>query len=174
MRKSTLFISATLTAFLVALLFGVVSAYQKITQKASEPAPKVVAAQPVVVDFPSVSMPTPIPVLVISAEQATTIAVDFLGNPDVYSVEVVTYEGAQAFLVTFSSGDLVYVSSTGIVLANSKLQPVVVTTNGGGNGGGNQSNVDDGDTGGSNNQTSGEGEEHENEEHGDDHEGDHD
>ncbi|HMZ08730.1 MAG TPA: hypothetical protein PK078_14030 [Anaerolineales bacterium] len=170
MRKSTLFISATLTAFLVALLFGVVSAYQKITQKASEPAPKVVAAQPVVVDFPSVSMPTPTPVLVISAEQATTIAVDFLGNPDVYSVEVVTYEGAQAFLVTFSSGDLVYVSSTGIVLANSKLQPVVVTTNSGGN----QSNVEDGNTGGGNSQTSGEDEDHESEEHGEDHEGDHD
>ena len=43
-----------------------------------------------------------------------------------YSVEVVNYEGASAYLVTFSSGDLVYVSSTGVVLTNNKVQPVVV------------------------------------------------
>ena len=32
MRKSTLFISAALTTFMLAVMFGVVSAYQKIVQ----------------------------------------------------------------------------------------------------------------------------------------------
>ena len=64
--------------------------------------------------------------MVISPEQATTIAVELLGDSNVYSVEVVDYEGIPAYLVTFSAGDLVYVSSTGEVLAVTKLEPVVV------------------------------------------------
>lgn len=175
MRKSTLFISAMLTVFLIAILFGVVSAYQQMTQTAaSDPAPKAAAAQPMSAVFPAAFTPTPTPLVVVSPEQATTIATEFLGNSEVYSVEVVNYEGAQAFLVTFSSGDLVYVSSDGKVLSNTKVEPVVVVASGGG-GGGNQSNTEDGNTGGGNTQSSGgesEDDDHEDhdehEDHGDD------
>jgi len=122
MRKSTLFISTVLTMFMLATMFGVVSAYQQI-KSTNE-----VTAEP---EAQQVATVEPTPTLlampaVISPEQATTIAVDFVGDTDVYSVEVVEYEGKPAFLVTFSSGQLVYVSPTGEILSISEVEPVVV------------------------------------------------
>jgi hypothetical protein len=136
MRKSTLFISAMLTMFLMATMFGVVSAYQQIVKNnaaeaAKASAPVLAVAQPA----PTV-VPTAQP-LVVTPEQATTIAVEFLGDSNVYSVESVDYEGAPAYLVTFSSGDLVYVSPMGEVVANTKMEPVIVVASSGSNGGGN-------------------------------------
>ena len=154
MRKSTLFISALLTVFLMATLFGVASAYQQVVKANGKAAttPQV-ASQRVQADFAPVPTATEIIApLVVTPEQATTVAVDFLGDSNVYSVEVVDYEGAATYLVTFSSGDLVYVSSTGMVVANTKIQPVVVVAskggNNGNNGGGGQSNNNGGSSGG--------------------------
>lgn len=151
MRKSTLFVSAMLTVFLMATVFGVVSAYQQVvknsnltpTQAPAQAASKGVNADAV---FPSVPTATEIVApLVVTPEEATTVAVEFLGDPNVYSVEVVDYEGVPTYLVTFSSGDLVYVSSTGSVVANTKIEPVVVVASnnsgGGGGGGSNQNNT---------------------------------
>ncbi len=138
MRKSTLFISALLTVFLMATLFGVASAYQQVVKAngaIADQASQKELSQPVSANFAPV--PTEAAVLLVTPEQATTIAVDFLGDPSVFSVEVVDYEGAATYLVTFSSGDLVYVSSTGLVVANTKIQPVVVAASGSGNGGNN-------------------------------------
>lgn len=124
MRKSTLFISAMLTVFLMATLFGVISAYQNIV---TDNQTVVVTPAELSVQQPiSTAVPTIVSPMVISPEQATTIAVELLGDSSVYSVEVVDYEGIPAYLVTFSAGDLVYVSSTGEVLAVTKLEPVVV------------------------------------------------
>ena len=168
MRKSTLFISALLTVFLMATLFGVASAYQQVVKANGKAAtPPQVASQRVQADFAPVPTATEIIApLVVTPEQATTVAVDFLGDSNVYSVEVVDYEGAATYLVTFSSGDLVYVSSTGMVVANTKIQPVVVVASNGGNngnnGGGGQSNNNGGSSG---------GEDHE--DHDDDHDDDH-
>ena len=126
MRKSTLFISTALTIFMLAVMFGVVSAYQDnvknnnvIAQATKEP----VIQQVDVVDV-AASVPT-LPA-VISPEQAALIASEFMGETDVYGVEVVDYEGIPAFLVTFSSGKLVYISSTGEILLISEVKPVVV------------------------------------------------
>ena len=124
MRKSTLFISAMLTVFLMATLFGVISAYQNIVmdnQTVAVTPAELSVQQPIATTVPTIVSP-----MVISPEQATTIAVELLGDSSVYSVEVVDYEGVAAYLVTFSAGDLVYVSSTGEVLAVTKLEPVVV------------------------------------------------
>ena len=124
MRKSTLFISAMLTVFLMATLFGVISAYQNIV---TDNQTVVVTPAELSVQQPaSTAVPTIVSPMGISPEQATTIAVELLGDSSVYSVEVVDYEGIPAYLVTFSAGDLVYVSSTGEVLAVTKLEPVVV------------------------------------------------
>lgn len=143
MRKSTLFVSAMLTVFLMATMFGVVSAYQQVVKNSdltATQAPAQVASKGMNADtvFPPVPTATEIAApLVVTPEEATTVAMDFLGDPNVYSVEVVDYEGAPAYLVTFSSGDLVYVSSTGSVVANTKIEPViVVASNSGGGGGG--------------------------------------
>ena len=162
MRKSTLFISALLTVFLMATVFGVASAYQQVVNvNGKTTASPQVLAQPLQADFqpgpPAAETTTP---LVLTPEQATTVAVEFLGDPNVYSVEVVDYEGAATSLVTFSSGDLVYVSSTGVVVANTKIQPIIVAASGGGNGGGGQANSNGVSSGG--------------EDHDDDHDGEHD
>lgn len=148
MRKSTLFVSAMLTVFLMATIFGAVSAYQQVVKKQNDAAKNTVpqAVNAEIVPLPAESI-VAVPE-VVTAEQATTAAINFLSDTNVYSVEVVDYQGAPAYLVTFSSGDLVYVSSTGIVIANTKIQPVVVAVAGGGNG--NQDNNGGGSSGGGN------------------------
>jgi uncharacterized protein YpmB len=125
MRKSTLFISTTLTIFMLAVMFGVVSAYQqnvKNNEAAASPTAESVTQQAAVTAQPVSTLPA-----VVSPEQATTIAAQFMGDTNVYSVEVVDYKGVPAFLVTFSSGKLVYIGSTGEILALSQVQPVVVS-----------------------------------------------
>ena len=167
MRKSTLFISALLTVFLMATMFGVVSAYQQVvktnTEKAAQlPTQVQVVSQPV--EAASFSQPvataTEVTALVITPDEATNIAIDFLGNSDVYSVEVVDYEGAPTYLITFSSGDLVYVSSTGVIIANTKLDPVVVVSSSNNNGNSGQAK-DNNNNGNTSSNNSGEHESHE-------------
>lgn len=138
MRKSTLFISAAVTAFMLAVLFGVVSAYQNITSVAAQPTPFTEVAQ--VVDSAPVQVSTPIPLPsqpapAISSDQAADIASKVMGKTDLYSVELTQFEGIDAYLVTFSSGDLVYVGLDGQILSISKLPVTVVTVSNNGNGG---------------------------------------
>ncbi len=145
MRKSTLFISTVLTMFMMATLFGVVSAYQQIVknQNIAAQAQVVTQAAPVVqeVSVQPVAMQT----MVVSPEQATIIASTFLNDTSVYSVETVEYEGTVAYLITFSSGNLVYVSTTGEILSITKIPPVIVASNTrGGNSGGNNNNASSG------------------------------
>ena len=137
MRKSTLFISAALTTFMLAVLFGVVSAYQGMASSTAlaaaqlQPTAAVVA---VVNQQPAPIVPTQ-PVN-ITPDAATAIASKVLGRTDLYSVEVTQFEGADAYLVTFSSGDLVYLSLDGQVLSISKIKvDTVKKWSGGGNSG---------------------------------------
>jgi len=155
MRKSTLFISVVLTTFMLAVLYGVVSAYQSIVSST-----EATAAQPTAgVEMASAPIVPVVPtqILNIAPEAAADIASKVLGRTDLYSVEVTQFEGVDAYLVTFSSGDLVYLSLDGQVLSISKLAVTVITQPGGGGGGGGG--------GASNNSSSGEHEEHEEEEH---------
>jgi len=165
MRKSTLFVSAMLTVFLMATMFGVVSAYQNIVKNnnmASTQSAQKALSQPVSAVL-AVPTATEIVPHVVTTEEATTIAVDFLGDPNVYSVEVVDYQGVPTYLVTFSSGDLVYVNSEGLIVANSKLQPVVITASNPTNNGGGQAG-----NGGSSSGGEHEGNDDDHEEHEDD------
>ena len=146
MRKSTLFISVVLTTFMLAVLYGVVSAYQSIVTPAevavvqSQPTVAAVVSQPVAVVSPTQEIP--IPVVNLTPEAAAALASEVLGRTDLYSVEVTQFEGADVYLVTFSSGDIVYVSLDGKILSISKLPVTVITqsTGGGGGGGGSASN----------------------------------
>jgi hypothetical protein len=144
MRKSTLFISAVLTTFVLAVLYGVVSAYQSIVKStelaAVQPKPTAAAeviSQPMAVVPPTQVIPTQPANL--TPEAAADIASKVLGRTDLYSVEVTQLDGVDVYLVTFSSGDIVYVSLDGQVLSISKLAVTVVarSTGGGGGGGGN-------------------------------------
>lgn len=143
MRKSTLFISAILTTFMLAVLFGVVSAYQNSldsTQEAAVQPPP--AAMVEVVN--ALSIPTQ--VSIITPEEAAAIASKVLNRTDLYSVEFTQLDAVDAYLVTFSSGDIVYVGMDGQILSISKLAVTVITQpNNTGGGNGNNSNSGSGD-----------------------------
>jgi len=150
MRKSTLYISAALTTFMLAVLFGVASAYRSIisstqpvgvqSQLQSQPSAVVETAAVIVSPPTQISAPTQIPptqAVKITPEEAAKIASDVLGRTDLYSAEVAQLNGVDTYLITFSSGDLVNVGFDGQILSISKL-PVttIVQPSGGGRRGG--------------------------------------
>ena len=126
--KIALFLSATLTAFVVATLSGVVNKVISTppantivpVQVAAQPSATVTLEQPT--DLPAPTMQTP-----LSPEQAATLAAQAINRQDVYSVETSTYNGVDAYKVVFSSGDVVYIGFDSQVLAKTQIQPVVVS-----------------------------------------------
>jgi hypothetical protein len=60
--------------------------------------------------------PEPAALQIVSPEQAAQIAAISLGQSAIYSVESASYNGVSAYKVTFSSGDVAYVSMDGQVL----------------------------------------------------------
>lgn len=144
MRKSTMFISAVLTTFMLAIMFGVAAAYQKIVQTGGVPTEIAQQAQPTDVMVAEPAIAANAVSATITLEEAANLASSVIGRTDLYSSENTQLNGVDAYLVTFSSGDLVYVSLDGKILSISKLpvkyvlgQPVVQNNGGGGNGGGN-------------------------------------
>ncbi len=123
MRKSTLFISAALTAFMLAVLVGVVSAYQSVVKSSMAAQQPTSAPLAESISVPQAAAPT---AAAITPEQAAALASQVLGRTDLFSVETADFNGAQAYLVTFTSGDLVYVSPAGQLLSISKIVPTVV------------------------------------------------
>ena len=124
MRKSTLFISATLTAFTLAILVGTASAYREIVNLKQ---PVVASArEEAPVQEISNQEAAPAPVASLTAEDAAAIAAKVIGRTDLYSVETTQLEGVDAFMVTFSSGDLVYIGMDGQVLLVSEIPVTTV------------------------------------------------
>jgi hypothetical protein len=123
--KIALFLSTTLTAFVVATLSGVVN---KVTTTDVKNTPtQAVVQQVATVAFEQpTDLPAPTAQTAIDPLQATTIASQALGHNDVYSVETSTYKGVDAYKVVFSSGDVVYVGLDAQILETTKLKPVVV------------------------------------------------
>ena len=122
MRKSTIFISSVLTTFALVILYGVVRAYQNTAAvKAAEAAvqPSVSVNVPVPTDVPS---PTP---TIITPEEAAQLAAQVIGHENLLSAETSNFNGADAYLITFTNNDLVYVGLDGQVLS-VQLAPVFV------------------------------------------------
>ena len=133
MRKGPLFLSVVLTTFMLAILAAGASAYQNL-QKSKETAFKPVeAAQNVNVSAP-VAAPAATAV-VLTPEQASALAAKVIGRIDLYSVETTELNGASVFMVTFSSGDVVYVSLDGQILSITKIEQQVVVASAPGGGG---------------------------------------
>jgi hypothetical protein len=122
MRKSTLFISAALTTFMLAILFGVASAYQNIVKSTQ---PMAVQTQPPAAEMVSAPI-IPTQATTITPEAAATLASQVINRTDLFSAEVTQLDGVDAYLITFSSGDLVYVSMDGKILSISKIAVTVV------------------------------------------------
>lgn len=125
MRKNTIFISAALTAFVLAMLAGVVSAYNGISGSKTQQSQA--SAQPVQLAVTPSS---------VSPQDAATIAATYLKHTDLYSVELADLTGTQTYKVTFSSGDVVYVSLAGQVLKTTPPPPPVTIYASSGGGGG--------------------------------------
>jgi hypothetical protein len=127
MRKSTLFISAALTTFMLAVLFGVVSAYQNIVKSTQPMADQPQPTAEVVMASAPVSAPMPTQATSITPEEAATLASQVLNRTDLFSAEIAQLDGVDVYLITFSSGDLVYVSFDGKILSFSKVAVTVVS-----------------------------------------------
>lgn len=146
MRKSTLFLSAALTAFIMAMLASVASAYQGVmaTNPLSLFQPQVQANTETTVKAAVDAVPTATEVQAVNwtPQEAAGLAAQVLGRDDLYSVEVTDLNGETVYMVTFSSGDLVYVSLDGQIRSIGKVQveTVVVNSGGGGGGGGGNNN----------------------------------
>jgi hypothetical protein len=121
MRKSTIFISAVLTTFALVMLYGVVSAYQSMA--------KVPEATPLPTDTVT---PEPDPTLAPTAtqaaltpEQAAQLATQVVGNTNLLSAESSNVNGTNAYKITFTNNDVVYVGLDGQILS-VQVAPVVV------------------------------------------------
>ena len=121
MRKSTIFISAVLTTFAVVMLYGVVSAYQSKSQLPE--------ATPLPTDT---ATPEPEPTLeptatraFLTPEQAAQLAAQVAGNPNLLSAESSNVNGVNAYKITFTNNDVVYVGLDGQILG-VQIEPVVV------------------------------------------------
>ena len=128
-----MFISGVLTTFMLAIMFGVAMAYQKTVQTGGVPTEIVQQTQPIDVMAVEPVTATSAVTATLTLEEAANLASSVIGRTDLYSSENTQLDGVDAYLVTFSSGDLVYVSLDGKILSISKLpvkyvlssQPVV-------------------------------------------------
>ena len=134
MRRSFSLISAVVTAFSLVMLASVVYAYRVMA--AERPANAAVASQ--ISGSPNVPVAVPAAPVDISPQDAAAAAAKFLDRADPFSVQLTQYNGAQSYKVTFSSGDVVYLSLSGQVLASvpAAAQIASASTAGGGGGGG--------------------------------------
>ena len=142
MGKLVIVTSAAITAFIMALIAGAVFAYRTLSsasavtqqQVSQASAPLQVAA----VDPTQAPPPTAVPN--VTPQDAASIAAKSINHTDVYSVQLADIKGAQSYMVTFSSGDVVYIGMQGQVLATMPPPtPATVfsaVTGGGGGGGG--------------------------------------
>lgn len=114
MRRSITLISVAVTTFTMVIMASVVYGYRVAAKSRSSVAAAPVA--PVAMPSPELVAAAVVPSTRMSPEAAAQVAAEFLGRKDLYSVEMADYNGVQAYKVTFSSGDVVYVSLEGKVL----------------------------------------------------------
>src|SRR5574339_745669 len=117
MRKSTVFISAVLTTFALILLYGVASAYKDTAPEAT--------VQPTLTPVPiETDIPTPTE-SILEAEAAAHLAAQVVGNSNLLSAESASIGGVNAYKITFTNNDVVYVGPDGQVLS-VQVAPVVL------------------------------------------------
>ena len=118
--KIALFLSATLTAFALAILFGVVTRVSN-AQAAAAPTAQVTSVS-LVAAQPASDTPSP-----LSPDQAANLAAAAINRQDVYSVETSVFEGTDCYRVVFSSGAVVNIGLDKQVLSIGTLQSVAAS-----------------------------------------------
>ncbi len=124
MRKSTIFISAVLTTFTLVMLYGVVPAYRGTSTNVAEAAVLPTATYaPESTDVPiDILTPTQI---TITPVQAAQLAAQVVGHNDLLSAESSNINNVDAYKITFTNKDVVYVGLDGQILS-VQVAPVVV------------------------------------------------
>lgn len=120
MRRSVTLVSVAITTFALMIVATVVYGYTVYASPQPQP----------LLPAPPDTEPSPESIAALSArnhrashEEAVSIASGYLHRTDAYTVELVEYNGQQAYKVTFLSGDVVYVSLYGQVLG---VEPAAV------------------------------------------------
>jgi septal ring factor EnvC (AmiA/AmiB activator) len=81
----------------------------------------------------------------LTPQQASQVAADYMHQKDLYAVETVSYYGSTAYKVTFSSGAIVFLNTYGqIMAALSAPSAPVSSSSGGSRGGGSKYSEHDG------------------------------
>jgi hypothetical protein len=143
--------SPTLDPALVQTLQDRDAAYQQMINEANsrlaqaQQEQQALQAQLAALTQPSITATVTAPtVATISMQQAAQVAETYLRRKDVYSVEVATLNGTNVYLVTFSSGDLVYVGLDGKVISVKRASSVASTRPSNNHGHENESNDHEG------------------------------
>ena len=125
MRKSTIFISAVLSTFALVMLYGVVSAYRNISNVPTVSALSVNTATAEPTTAPAETAPAPTQTqTALTPQQAAQLAAQVVGNPNLLSAESSTLNGTNAYKITFTNNDVVYVGLDGQILS-VQVAPVV-------------------------------------------------
>lgn len=126
MSNKTTLISIALTAFVLVILAGVALAYRpaNIAEVSQEVAAPLEVAAPDTSDAPIAEVSAP---KALTHQAAALVAAKYLGQTDMYSVEIAQWNGLNTYKVVFTSGQIVYVSMEGQVLAAEQPTPVVVS-----------------------------------------------
>jgi hypothetical protein len=119
MRKSTIFISTVLTTFVLVMLYGLVSAYRGISNVTEASASAIDTAT-----APPTTQATFTPTI-LTPEQAAQMAVQVVGNSNLLSAESSSINGVDAYKITFTNNDVVYVGLDGQILG-VQVAPVLV------------------------------------------------
>jgi hypothetical protein len=136
MKKSTLILSSILTGVILALLVILVSSYRKIVSgnTSGDGAQAQAQTQELAQAQQSIQLTAPLAEATLAAENgnveiydAPVIAAKVLGHDDVYITEYAKLNDADVYLVSFLSGDLVYVSLAGQVISASKQTPITLS-----------------------------------------------
>ena len=133
MPKKNLLISAALTAFMLVVATSIASAYERVnatlnvikTEAAEaerEQDSSVQQEEPVVAPTATEEIQVP-----LTHQEAALVAANFLEKTDLYSVENDDWEHTSAYKVVFSSGEVVYVSMYGDILAVEEPEVVIIT-----------------------------------------------
>ncbi len=130
MKKSSLFISAAITTFILAVLAGVI--FYARAGALGAPVATLVPPTAIFTDTATQTLAptdtaTTAPTATSSAitpQEAAFIAATALGNTKIYSVDTATRYGMDVYKVTFSSGSVVYVSPDGHILVITTLAAI--------------------------------------------------
>ena len=120
MPKKNVLISGALTAFILVVVTGIASAYQRVNSSLDIVKAETAEAARMDNGLPAANQ------TIVTHQEAALVAANYLGQTDLYSVENIVWEGMDAYQVVFSSGDTVYVSMTGDILSTEVPEPVVV------------------------------------------------